>query len=228
MKRADRGAGEGALWPGTELALCPPHAGTSRSRGTSVELQIDGERIDPPGGFDRVGPLIDQVLIDRCTGHRVASRVWIDGAELDTASLETLTDRPTAGLARVEIETRAVDDVARSALESAGEYAPKIADRLSEAAAAYRGGEERAAGAALAESMDALVVLFEALRGVGAVLTNAAPLARLETEIAPALAELETLQAGGDWIGAADWIEYELADALRSWSAALREGGQGG
>ncbi len=197
-----------------------------------MELQLDGERVDAPGGFDRVGPLIDQLLVERCTGRRVASRVWIDGAELDVVSLESLADRPTAGLVRVEIETRAVDDVARSALESAADYAPKVADRLSEAAAAYRSGEERVAGAALAESMDALVVLFEALRGVGAVLPEAGVIARLETSVSPALVELETLQSRGDWVGAADWIEYELADALRGWSAdlvaALERGGLDG
>lgn len=186
-----------------------------------MELHVDGEAVTAPGDFDRVGPLIDQVLIERCTGRRVASKVWIDGVELDAAALEALADRATAGLARVEVETRAVADVARAALESAADYAPKIADRLVEAAGGYRGGDERAAGAALAESIDALVVFFEALRGVGAVLPEAAPLARLEASVAPALVELEALQTRSDWLGVADWIEFELADALRGWTAEL-------
>ena len=197
-----------------------------------MELRIDGEPVVPPEGFDRVGPLIDRVLQGIDAGRRVAAQVWIDGCELDEAAIADLPQRATEGLAQVEVKTRGVEDAARGALAGSHEYAPKIAARLREAANDYRIGDPAAAGAVLAECIDALVVLLETLRAVndflapnGATGTHESgeTQATLEALLAPGLITLEERQRSGDWLGAADVIEYELADRLALWSQKPRD-----
>ncbi len=174
-----------------------------------------------PEGIDRLGPLIDQALIEREAGRCVASKIWIDGVELDAEALDALPARATAGVSRVEVKTRRVEEVAGAALESAADYAQKIEHRLREAADAYRAADAETAGMTLAECMDALIVILETVRGASPFLGSAGDLSRLEQEIAPALALLEDHQLRQDWLAVADVIEFEIAASLSRWPEEL-------
>lgn len=189
-----------------------------------MRLRLDGKDHSLPGGYEELGPMIDACLRGDLngseTGPRVASRIWLDGVLVDDfARLET---RRVEGVASIEVETRAVVDVAIDAIESAASYAAQLASALIVAAGHFRDGSIEVASDHFTSCLDGLSLLLEVVDAVAGVGRQAVSRASMETPLLPLLCELEPCQAGEDWLALADRLEYEVAPLVATWPAALR------
>ena len=159
-------------------------------------------------------------VLEACTaeGDRVLLALRLDGCEIDEAERAEVARLSTQGGGRLEVESRPRREVARDGLESAADYARRVAEAFGKMATLLRDGELERAHALCRDCLDAVGVLMAAVRHSGAALGEvAAPLESFEPELEQALAGMESCFAATDWVGLADCVEYEVAARIALW-----------
>ena len=181
-----------------------------------MELIHNGrvEEIDPER-HATVGDVV-AACTERAEGVVVALR--LDACEIEEGERAEVARLSTRGPGRLEIVSRARHEIASDGLESAAEYARRIAEAFSKMASLLRDGEIARAQLLCRDCLDAVGVLMEAVRCSSSALgATAAPLEALAPELEHALAAMEPCFAATDWVGLADCVEYEVAAVIARW-----------
>jgi hypothetical protein len=161
-----------------------------------------------------------------CAGadeSQVVTSLSVNGCAIPDESLETLEEFPVEGIEEVEVQTRAVREVALDSLDSSISYGNKIEAALLDTASRLRAGKIQDANEIFADTIDALNVFLYALGAIGKALgEDGDELFGLEEELKPWLDELIEAQLDQDWLRVADFAEFEVVELISEWSRRLR------
>jgi len=194
----------------------------------TLELVVDGasHQVDPEES-PHVAAAARPWLCGRDGSVRVVTSLRIDACCVAADRLANLEAIPLAGARRVEIETESAMQVARSGLESASEYAGRLAGCLCAASAQLRAGRVEEGTLSLAEAVDGLSVLcFTVDAGRRTLGEAAGPLEGFSSGLEPWLSAVADAHEKADWVRVADYLEYEVArrvEALPHTIAALSD-----
>ena len=160
---------------------------------------------------------------------RIVTAVRINGVDEPAFRERTILDRDLPAEDEVDLDTTPVAVMASYALDDALHYLPELSAQGVAVAAALRSPHAGNPGAAIGGLADNLALLA-ALVHTADLWARQAGLAAtgwLGEDVATVervAASLETATAGGDWVSAADVLEYDLTAALGAWQARLAEG----
>jgi len=178
----------------------------------TLELVVDGVHqravvADTP----HVAAAAKSWLRGRDGAPRVVVGLCIDGCHVAADRLGNLEAIPLNGARHVEIETEATRQVALRGLESASEYAGRLASKLCDASEAFRGGRVEEGTLSVSEAADALSVLcFTVDAGIRALGSAGKELEGFVEELEPWLSAVANAHHEEDWIRTADYLEYEI------------------
>lgn len=185
-----------------------------------------------PLAIDRgtLGDLIDAAQAALGGGGRVIVEVRFDGDIVGAAAMDERMDQPVEASV-VELESADPRALTQETLGQVASALNAVRDEQEQAAALYRSDQ---ANEATEHAREALGVWQQAQ----ATVMHAAQLLQLDLDrmtvgdqTVPALIEglVEQLRAfreqlqAGDWLGVADTLEFELADAAERWSLLIAE-----
>jgi len=183
-----------------------------------LRVVVDGETLASSSSGWEHAASVEEIARRALAGSaepRVVTGVWLDGRPVDPDALDDLAAIPLRGAREVCLETSLLREVARRSLEQAGEFAGEVQRSLLDSAEALRQGELQEGSRRLAEALDGLSVLCFTVEAAGRGLRAGSPSFQdFADGLLPWLTALADAQEKGDWVRAADYLEYELAPRL--------------
>lgn len=161
--------------------------------------------------------------------HRVVTAVRFEGVDQPSYRSDDLRARALAGLARVEVESAAADDLLLDTITTGRDSVAVLAAGAIQVADTFRGlniAEAHTCFAELADGIRQLTMLTSAVATVASLDLSTLACGSESAEqiidgVGVGLQRLLVWQAAHDWVGAADCLEFDVAPALDLWVAVF-------
>lgn len=194
-----------------------------------MELTLDGRKLEPSSFNARtLAELIRQIEL-LLAPERVIVSLTLNGETLDRGRERARAAEPLESLAKLEVGSLEVHELARNTLTSLIEYLPALALAVDACVAAFQSGDESEGHRLLAVVIDGLQMVAGAWNGIACFLGTGGT----EPPAVPDLDGLNQLlrplveaQEHQDTVSLCDILESQLVPLLEDWrqqALALRE-----
>lgn len=190
------------------------------------EIHVDGQPFAGDSAAGIYGELLAMLDPAMAAHARIVTGFRVNGVEEPAFREPPALERVLAPDARVEVETRPVQDLSHDALADTVRLMPALCEAATQLGDQLSGATAPADAAALAELAEGLTLLVtlvqaaEAWADAGQV-PRGEWLGRHVVEVARCIDALNEGQRSGDWITVADVLTYDLVPAINQWRSDL-------